>query len=478
MQVLQLKATLHDTAPAVWRTLCFHPETGLEQVNDMLLVAMGWDEENPPVFISNDGPITPDDDAWHDANLNDYLTKAGDLLSYSKESDDEYHVELELIAVVEASDDVQLPSIEAGENQAPPEDIGGLESYAHHLIALTDSNHPGHETAVSLLGADWDPTTFDLEALNEEARDLFDDTSDGMEIGFDDADEENEALSDDFFDVDSGEDIPFEFDWIAAEHGLKLTEENVRDTPQELIDFRANLTEDDFGSPRDYRKLIEPLFKKYPNDPLLSLEMAGLYAMTGEGAKSRRIGRDLETKFSDNLELLVNKLLSFEDEDAFMAEVEALPHPLDIRNHPAGKDGFYHVTEFLGFEEVAIREAVVREDLTEARTRLDRLVRFGFLHGDVEQAAVATAGLMMVEIRKRIRDSKLDPSAPWPESFSKVSDRTNAILEASMNEVTAMMKDYEAKAAQPTTVQREGPKVGRNDPCPCGSGKKFKKCCK
>nr|WP_284710665.1 YchJ family protein [Desulfovibrio aminophilus] len=23
----------------------------------------------------------------------------------------------------------------------------------------------------------------------------------------------------------------------------------------------------------------------------------------------------------------------------------------------------------------------------------------------------------------------------------------------------------------------KGPKVGRNDPCPCGSGKKFKKCC-
>jgi SEC-C motif-containing protein len=25
--------------------------------------------------------------------------------------------------------------------------------------------------------------------------------------------------------------------------------------------------------------------------------------------------------------------------------------------------------------------------------------------------------------------------------------------------------------------RREEPKVGRNDPCPCGSGKKFKKCC-
>jgi preprotein translocase subunit SecA len=27
------------------------------------------------------------------------------------------------------------------------------------------------------------------------------------------------------------------------------------------------------------------------------------------------------------------------------------------------------------------------------------------------------------------------------------------------------------------TVKREGKKVGRNDPCPCGSGKKYKKCC-
>jgi preprotein translocase subunit SecA len=29
----------------------------------------------------------------------------------------------------------------------------------------------------------------------------------------------------------------------------------------------------------------------------------------------------------------------------------------------------------------------------------------------------------------------------------------------------------------PGTIARPGPKVGRNDPCPCGSGKKFKRCC-
>jgi preprotein translocase subunit SecA len=30
--------------------------------------------------------------------------------------------------------------------------------------------------------------------------------------------------------------------------------------------------------------------------------------------------------------------------------------------------------------------------------------------------------------------------------------------------------------ATPRTVRRDEPKVGRNDPCPCGSGKKYKKC--
>ena len=26
-------------------------------------------------------------------------------------------------------------------------------------------------------------------------------------------------------------------------------------------------------------------------------------------------------------------------------------------------------------------------------------------------------------------------------------------------------------------VRRQQKKIGRNDPCPCGSGKKYKKCC-
>jgi preprotein translocase subunit SecA len=37
--------------------------------------------------------------------------------------------------------------------------------------------------------------------------------------------------------------------------------------------------------------------------------------------------------------------------------------------------------------------------------------------------------------------------------------------------------EMRAELPRPVPVRRNGQKVGRNDPCPCGSGKKYKKCC-
>ena len=46
-----------------------------------------------------------------------------------------------------------------------------------------------------------------------------------------------------------------------------------------------------------------------------------------------------------------------------------------------------------------------------------------------------------------------------------------------------VQREQVAKPAEPQPdgssrpVQRTSKKVGRNDPCPCGSGKKYKHCC-
>lgn len=46
-----------------------------------------------------------------------------------------------------------------------------------------------------------------------------------------------------------------------------------------------------------------------------------------------------------------------------------------------------------------------------------------------------------------------------------------------MKEHEAELREQGADIPKVETVVHEGPRIGRNDPCPCGSGKKYKKCC-
>lgn len=49
--------------------------------------------------------------------------------------------------------------------------------------------------------------------------------------------------------------------------------------------------------------------------------------------------------------------------------------------------------------------------------------------------------------------------------------------EAPKKKKKALQMSHEGEASEVTTVKRKGKKIGRNAPCPCGSGKKYKKCC-
>ena len=83
------------------------------------------------------------------------------------------------------------------------------------------------------------------------------------------------------------------------------------------------------------------------------------------------------------------------------------------------------------------------------------------------------------------KDKLKDPSIK--ERFINIARRMEAdgVNFKSIRQMKKWMKDHEqelrAEGApdQPKveTVVHEGPRIGRNDPCPCGSGKKYKKCC-
>lgn len=65
----------------------------------------------------------------------------------------------------------------------------------------------------------------------------------------------------------------------------------------------------------------------------------------------------------------------------------------------------------------------------------------------------------------------------WEEQENYPEDELDE-LQDSLPEVARLLAalGLEERASTPT-FRREEPKVGRNDACPCGSGKKFKQCC-
>lgn len=67
-------------------------------------------------------------------------------------------------------------------------------------------------------------------------------------------------------------------------------------------------------------------------------------------------------------------------------------------------------------------------------------------------------------VREEHRERRRRRSREMSELMRKAAGRTDAIA------------DTEARIGS-ATVRRQSPKVGRNAPCPCGSGKKYKKCC-
>jgi preprotein translocase subunit SecA len=62
------------------------------------------------------------------------------------------------------------------------------------------------------------------------------------------------------------------------------------------------------------------------------------------------------------------------------------------------------------------------------------------------------------------------PDAVGGKGFDRFSGPSSAAPSIQSNEAPEI-----PKVAVP--VVRDQPKVGRNDPCPCGNGKKYKKCC-
>ena len=98
----------------------------------------------------------------------------------------------------------------------------------------------------------------------------------------------------------------------------------------------------------------------------------------------------------------------------------------------------------------------------------DPVVKYRMEGMDMFEEMVANIKVDVVKILMNIRKQNGEVKR---QEAAKI---TGAALEA-INSVDGGKKISTPEYSQ--TVVNEGPKVGRNDPCSCGSGKKYKNCC-
>ena len=95
---------------------------------------------------------------------------------------------------------------------------------------------------------------------------------------------------------------------------------------------------------------------------------------------------------------------------------------------------------------------------------------------------------MLLEINREISSFLIRASLPVKEDEdmkeARQPKRDNRNLKASHDSAATDTQRAMDQAARQQTGERPKPqpvhvekKVGRNDPCPCGSGKKYKNCC-
>lgn len=78
----------------------------------------------------------------------------------------------------------------------------------------------------------------------------------------------------------------------------------------------------------------------------------------------------------------------------------------------------------------------------------------------------------LAKIRIATEEETQRAQEEWKESMSEIKAEHESVIDNNQSEDD---KEQE-EAPKVQQVKREGPKIKRNDPCPCGSGKKYKQC--
>lgn len=174
-QRLQLRISLLDSRPLVWRSVVVPETIKLPKLHQVIQAVMGWHDSHlhefvfptghygEPTEFDEPGSVRPE----AKFALNKVLGNGWNTFQYQYDFGDDWQHLVQVEDVLPpANEDEPAVRCLAGANACPPEDVGGLIGYAEFLLALADPKHEEHESMLEWIGGQFDPRGFDLDAVN------------------------------------------------------------------------------------------------------------------------------------------------------------------------------------------------------------------------------------------------------------------------------------------------------------------------
>jgi hypothetical protein len=171
-RIFQLKITLDDVTPPVWRRLLVPAGYTLDRVHRAIQYAMGWHNCHLHSF-EVDGEQYGEPDPAGELVVRDELdfrfdavASKGSRLRYTYDFGDWWEHEVIVEDICPADPDERYPVCLDGARACPPEDVGGPQGYAEFLAALADPEHPDNPAMREWHGREFDPEEFHADRVS------------------------------------------------------------------------------------------------------------------------------------------------------------------------------------------------------------------------------------------------------------------------------------------------------------------------
>jgi len=257
-----------------------------------------------------------------------------------------------------------------------------------------------------------------------------------------------------------------------------LTSDTPRDILDEMIDEEVtNRLETLPANPlasesyAELEHLVEWLNMTFP----VGIHMDELTALAKQGAKDDENLETVRQFLVDRIKTAYDVKASLEDPESLI-EIERFVIIRSIDRH--WQD---HLTEMEDLRKsVGLRSYGQKDPLNEYKSEAFRY--FEELMANVREeicTAVFRSASNLEVFQRTINTLEKNVKQQGPvEGGGTLIDHMQAVArEQAKQEGKEVELPKPQEAPKPEPVKRDEPKVGRNDPCPCGSGKKYKKCC-